>query len=115
MENEELLCPLCLHPFQKGASRCRGCRGHIVYGATEAELKEARELGIVMVGVGAVLLFTLAPGLANGAFGWNIPIGLGLGYWSLLVALLSALLGGVYAKAHRAAAMRELIRVFDQP
>jgi hypothetical protein len=47
-----LTCGLCRTPFERGVRVCLGCRGTIVYGQTDEESLQARQLGI-----GVVLLF----------------------------------------------------------
>jgi len=115
MDAHNSICPLCHRPFNHGATRCQGCLNRIVYGATPQELAEAWRSGMTVGALGGIFVTGLIPQLLNDLFGWAIPIGLGLGFGSLILVLVIGVMSGYYARWAKAEAMRDRIRVFDQP
>jgi hypothetical protein len=80
------ICPLCQSLVGYDQRVCLGCQAEVVYGATRQEREEMIKVGL-QVGVGlSVLLFLIVPGWLSSSLSWQIPMGLGLGPYALLVA-----------------------------
>lgn len=110
--NNTFPCPHCKTPIPDGAFVCTGCNGDVVYGVADFELIEAGNSG---TGIGAtlgIILVGLFPALTSNTLGWNIPLGLGLGLWSLGLVAVMALFGGWYARAQAAKTRTGQVRVF---
>ena len=85
-EPDRVTCGLCHYEFIYGAKVCQGCQGTIVYGATVGEVAESAKNWSVLFGIGAVFLLCMVPFILNSNWAFKIPMGWGLGAWSLLVA-----------------------------
>lgn len=89
MEKKAYTCGGCGTEFSPEDHVCRGCHGRIVYGALPVEV--SREAGASGAGwaTGTVFLMFLLPVVINILLGLQIPIGLGMGLWGLLVVFVA--------------------------
>ena len=93
-EARGLVCGFCGTALPHGADLCTGCEARAVYGPTEREANNV-VFGCILfcIALSFLIVFVL-PQWANDLVGWSIPVGYGLGIWSL--ALVGAI-GGVTA------------------
>ncbi len=68
-------CGQCHYNFNHGAHVCQGCRGTIVYGATQREVSEAQKLWGFSFGLIALIGFHTIPMYLNSSFNWSLPTG----------------------------------------
>lgn len=111
-QQKTAICGQCHYEFELGVQICRGCTGRVVYGATEYEIREARQVGGMMWGGGAFFLVFLLPILLNSEFGWKLPVGWGLGIWGLALAVIAGLWGATSSEAAERADKAGVIRTF---
>lgn len=90
-------CPWCgtIVGFDKYV--CLGCGADVVYGSTEAERSEAASAGLWGGAFLGLLVFVLLPEGLNSYFGWQLPIGLSLGFIALLITGAMAVACGFFA------------------
>jgi hypothetical protein len=105
--SEGWICPFCKTIAPLGASVCLGCQAELVYGMTRSELAEVRQTGFMVGGGGAALLMFLLPKWLADWTGWVLPVGWGLGYYSILPVMFSALLLTVVLSNQREAWRRD--------
>jgi hypothetical protein len=89
-------CGQCRFEFVHGAHVCQGCRGDIVYGATEYEANEAFKVWGVLAAVLIGAAVFGVPQLLNKKFEMQIPVAFGLGFYGFGVAIVAGLAGGIY-------------------
>jgi hypothetical protein len=58
-----------------------------VYGATESELQNATQYGLIAGGMSVFLLLWMLPKWLNSKFDWNLAPGFGLGVYSFTLGL----------------------------
>ena len=85
-ETDLLICGQCRTPFERGVYVCLGCKGTIVYGPTEAERLQARQLGIMGAALFFMALFILIPNALQRLLELAVPDILGLSVFPLLDA-----------------------------
>ena len=105
-------CGLCHYEFEYGVHVCQGCKGSVVYGASNYELLEARKLGAMIWGVLAFLALFLLPMLAGSELGWKVQTGWGLGIWGLAVVAGAAIWGAFSHEGKERAAKYGMVRTF---
>ncbi len=111
-EVEMHTCGHCSTPFQHGVHVCLGCQGTIKYGLTAQDRLRVRQAAIG--GSGILLLVTMVP-IPSYSESWmsvKIPMMWGIGFWSLPIAAIIALVIGFYVEARIAALKSHLVRTF---
>jgi len=111
-ETNTYTCGQCHFEFQAGAKVCQGCKGDIVYGATEHEIREAGKMGAILSGVGTLLLFYFLPALLNDWFELDFEPAFGLSFWLVAVAGFAAMVGGVTSVAKATSKLAGQCRTF---
>lgn len=105
-------CGRCDFEFRIGVHACQGCTGHVVYGATQYEVSEARKFGAMLWGAGGFALVYFLPMFLNAQFGFTIGNGWGLGPWGIVIPAVLAAWGIFLHDARVKANKRDLIRTF---
>ena len=112
-ETDLLICGQCRTPFERGVYVCLGCKGTIVYGPTEAEGLQARQLGIMGAALFFMALFIFIPNALRSLLGLSVPDFLGLSVLPLLGAsvVLSVAIGFIWER-HSSKSKAQLVRTF---
>ncbi len=111
-EMMKIKCGLCSYEFEHTARICQGCQGSIVHGATDQEISNAHNGGLIIWGFASALLVYGLPAFINSQFDSNISIAFGLGFWGLFPVGLAALLGGHKEKERERGSKCGQIRTF---
>ncbi|WP_156894799.1 hypothetical protein [Janthinobacterium sp. 1_2014MBL_MicDiv] len=105
-------CYQCHFEFNVGAHVCQGCRGDIVYGATQGEVAEASKIGAGVFGVASLALIYAAPFFLNKYASTDIQVGWGMGFYGLGIAAAAAVVGAYKFTSDLHQRKRSSIRTF---
>ena len=86
-------CYQCHFEFNVGAHVCQGCRGDIVYGATDGEVATAGKIGAMVFGVAGLAVVYGAPFFLNKYASTELQAGWGMGFYGLGIAAAVAAVG----------------------
>ncbi|MEC4739049.1 MULTISPECIES: toll/interleukin-1 receptor domain-containing protein [unclassified Shewanella] len=111
-EVEMHACGHCATPFQHGVHVCLGCQGTIKYGLTPQERLQVRQTAAGAFGLLSLVTMVLLPSYSESWLGIKIPMMWGIGFWSLPIAGILALVVGFYAEARTSACKAHLIRTY---
>lgn len=92
-EKEGWICGHCRSFVEHLQTVCRVCHADVAYSATRQERGEAATTGLFIGGGLSAFMFLILPQLVNEKFEWSIPIGLGLGIYTIFVAGLLSFIG----------------------
>ena len=85
IEEEGWLCGHCHTCAEKGQTICTGCSTEIVYGLTDKEIKDILFYSFFIGIFIYIIIFIFIPSKINDILNTNIPQGLELGYYSIIL------------------------------
>ena len=113
METEPTFkCPHCRYDIPHGATVCRGCLGTVVYGPTDAQLRDARRSAGGFTAFAVFALLYLLPIFLAAQFHLPVQPGFGTSIFGLLLPWPAAVWAANKAEARVRADKADHITVF---
>jgi len=113
MSGKIVKCGLCRFGFEYGAHVCQGCRGRIIYGATNEETEDAFKIGLIFSAILTLMAINFLPSLINDAIGTSISARFGMSYIYMFgIAGVVGLLAGGLLVISTTSSKKHLVRTF---